>query len=92
MKRMGKNEYGFISRMSNNDLTRINAKLIKEKANPSVYGRYGSSHFVTEHEFFGRASVTKIKAEVKKRQEQGKISKRVGKSIKHSRSMFDFRF
>jgi len=67
-----------IKQMDNKNLLYTLRKIKKEKANPQTYGKYGTSNWVTQSEFWS-GHIGNLKAELKRRQKLGKISKRAGK-------------
>jgi hypothetical protein len=73
-----------IKRMSNKDLIALVNKIRQEKANPKVYGKYGTSKFVTASEFwYGHHG--DILEELRRRKKQGRISKLAGLMRKKKR-------
>jgi len=68
----------FIKRLPNKMLVADINKIRKEKADPAKYGKYGTSRWVTTSEFW-RGHHADLKAELKKRQDKGLISKQVGR-------------
>ena len=72
-----------IKRMSNKELVNTVKKIRKEKANPSVYGKGGSSRWVTSSEFWGGHHGV-LNKELAKRRKAGKIHKRAGKPKRSS--------
>lgn len=67
-----------IRKMSNEQLLYTHNKIRKEKENPEIYGKHGSSRWVTQSEFWGGHHAI-IKDELKRRQHLGLIHKRAGK-------------
>jgi len=81
-------EKELIRRMSNKELIETINKIRKEKANPEIYGKYGSSKWVTSSEFW-TGHHGDLKAELKRRQTIGKIKKTAGKpQISKSKGVF----
>jgi hypothetical protein len=84
-------EKTLIKRMSNKDLVRTVNKIKKEKQNPSVYGKHGTTRWVTSSEFWG-GHHQDLKNELKQRQNLGKISKGAGKPKRKVQGFNYFKF
>jgi hypothetical protein len=67
-----------IKTMSNKALINTVNKIRKEKANPAVYGKYGTTRWVTNSEFW-RGYHHKLNSELALRKRKGLVSKMAGK-------------
>ena len=73
-----------IRRMSNKDLKYTLNKMRKEKEDPRKYGKYGSSRFVTQNEFWTGYHGT-LRKELVRRKKLGLIRRTAGNSRTRNR-------
>ena len=78
-------EKQLIRRMDNKSLIYAVNKIRKEKENPDVYGKHGTSRWVTASEFWG-GHHQDLRNELQRRKEQGVIKKTAGRSVKQRNS------
>jgi len=70
-----------IRRLPNKNLINAINSIRKEKAHPKIYGKYGTSKFVTSSEFWS-GHHGNLKRELERRKSLGKIKSNAGKSKK----------
>ena len=70
-----------IKTMGNKELVHTLKKMREEKEHPEIYGKHGTTRYVTATDFWAGHHGT-LKKELERRKRLGKISARAGSSLK----------